>query len=163
MNAVSVRRRRKHFAVGRRLHVAHQHGACLQQLGNLVEIPLLRKLQQSLEQIRFSKQRRAIELRDDAKQFQPMLIADADRDRHRHDAAQDGRPERDDETLIRFAENNQLVAGLHAASLQRAEQRECAVPQLGETDDALIVFTVDEANLLDRLSRASASRSVRVS
>ncbi len=63
-----------------------------------------------------------------------MLVADADGDRHRHDAAQHRGPECDDETLVRLAEDDELVAGLHAPRLQRPQQCRGAIPQLGKAE-----------------------------
>ena len=73
-----------------------------------------------------------------------MLVANADSDGHRHDTAKHCSPVRDNETLIRPAENDQLVSGLHPPGLQGAQQREGAVPQFLETNNGLVVFAIDE-------------------
>ena len=50
------------------------------------------------------------------------------------------------ETLVGAAEDDQLVPGPHAARLQRAQQREGALPEDVESDDRLVVLSVDEAD-----------------
>ncbi len=110
--------------VHRRLHIAHQRRARFEKMRNIVEPLCLRKVQQPLEQVHLGKQRGALELRDNTKQLQSMLVADADGHRNRNDAAEYRGPESDDKTLVRFTEDDQLVACLHAPCLQRAEQRE---------------------------------------
>ncbi len=50
------------------------------------------------------------ELARDAQQLVPVLVADAERHRHRHDAAEQRGPERVDELLVVGEEQDQLVA-----------------------------------------------------
>ncbi len=76
-----------------------------------------------------------------------MLVTDANRDRHRHDAAKDRRPERYDETLIRLAENNQLVTSPHAPRLERTEQRQRALPEFAESHPRLVFLAVDKQDV----------------
>src|SRR5690606_3466916 len=61
-------------------------------------------------------------------------------------AAEQSRPERDDERFVRFREDDQLVAGFHAGRLQRAEHRERACPELVEAEDAFVALAADEAD-----------------
>ena len=63
-----------------------------------------------------------------------MLVADAERDRHRHDSAEDRRPEGVDELLVVAEEQDQLVAAAGAEALQVIEDAERALVELGEAD-----------------------------
>ena len=136
-----------HLAVRARLHIAHQHCVLVEQRADGRELLVFREVVQSLQQVHLGKQGRPVQLRQDAKQLELMLITDTDGDGHRHDAAQYGSPEGDDEALIRFAENDQLVAVLHAARLQGPEQRMRSFPQFGKRDDGLVVLAIYETNL----------------
>ncbi len=102
--------------------ITHQNGLRVEDRHDVVHLLRLCKFAQPLEQPEFGKQGAAAELAQNAEQLEPMLVADADRDRYRHDAAQHRGPESDDETLVRLAEDDEFVAGLHAPSLQRAQQ-----------------------------------------
>ena len=75
-----------------------------------------------------------------------MFVADADGHRNRHDTAEHRRPVCDNEIEVRLREDDEFVARLHAAGLQRAQQRQRAVPQSRERNDGLMIFTVDEAD-----------------
>ncbi len=55
-------------------------------------------------------QQRIAELTRHAQQLVAVFIADAERKRHRHDAAADRRPEHVDELLVVVQEQDQLVA-----------------------------------------------------
>ena len=126
-------------------HVADQDAFFLEQLRDVGEVVARGELEQLVEQAALGKQRTAPELGQDPEQLEAMLVADADRDRHGHDAAEQRGPERNDELLVRFREYDQLVAGLHAARLQRPEQRRRALPELRVREGRLVVFAIDKA------------------
>ncbi len=73
------------------------------------------------------------ELARDAQQLVAVLVADADGDRHRHDAAEHGGPERVDELLVVVEQQDQLVAGLRAQLLQMEQDSQRALVQLARS------------------------------
>ena len=72
-----------------------------------------------------------------------MLVADADGERYRHDAAGDRGPEGVQELLVVGEENDQLVAALSASCLQVMQDSERARIHLAEAHAALGVFAFD--------------------
>ena len=72
----------------------------------------------------------------DPQQLVTVLVADAERHRHRHDAAEDRRPEDIDELLVVAEEQDQLVAAAGTEPLQVIEDAERALVELGKRDAA---------------------------
>ena len=128
-------------------HAAHEGRAGLEDARHLGEIVVLRKRKQAFEQVGLGEECGPVELPQDAKQLVAVLVADADRHGYRHDAAEHGGPVSDDELLVGMREHHELVALLHAAGLQRPEQRQRPVPEAGKRYDALVLFAVNETNL----------------
>ena len=110
------------------LHIAHEHCVGLEQSRNIGQVSLLREIEQALQQIHFGEQRDVLELRKYAEQLELVFIADANGNRHRHDAAEHGCPECDHKALVGLAEDDQLIARLHTTLLQRAKQRQGLFP-----------------------------------
>ena len=79
----------------------------------------------------------------DAQELVPMLIADPGRDRHRHDAAEDRRPEGIDELLVVRDKQDQLVAGLRAQALQVKQDAERALVELLIGNRALLALPLE--------------------
>ena len=92
----------------------------------------------------------------DAQQLVAVLVADAERHRHRHDAAEDRRPERVDELLVVGEEQDQLVAAARADALQVIEDAERALVQLAEGDLARVVLAFEVGDACAR--RCGCSR-----
>ena len=72
-----------------------------------------------------------------------MLVADADGERNRHDAARDRGPEGIQELLVVGEENDHLVAALSALRLQVMQDPERARMHLAEAHPALRIFALD--------------------
>ena len=70
------------------------------------------------------------ELACDAQQLVAVLVADAERDRHWNDAAEQRGPERVDELLVAAQEEDQFVAAARTETLQVMEDAERALVQL---------------------------------
>jgi hypothetical protein len=70
----------------------------------------------------------------------PVLVADADGDRNRHDAAEHGGPEGIDELFVAAQEEDELVAGARAELLEMREDAERPTVQVGEADGVRIVL-----------------------
>ena len=88
----------------------HQKRARLQVLKEIGLSGLGGKPAESFERLGVGIQEGLAEFAGDPQQLQSMFIADADRERHGHDAASDGGPETVQELLVVVEENDQLVA-----------------------------------------------------
>ena len=126
--------------------VRHQHALLVEQPAHLGELALIGKIDEALEQPQLGEQGPVLELCQDAEQLEAMLVTDTHGYRHGHDPAEDRRPERHHEALVRLAEDDELVALPHSFRLQRAEQRERPVPQLAERERGLVGLAVNEAD-----------------
>ena len=78
----------------------------------------------------------------DTQHLVAVFVADAERHRHRHDAAEDRRPEDVDELLVVVQEQDQLVAAARTQALQVIEDPDGALVELGEGDLARFVLTL---------------------
>ena len=130
-----------------RYHIAHQHCPRLEDGSDLAHLAGFRELEQALQQCAFGEQGAAFELPQYAKQLDAMLVADSHCDRYRHDAAEHRSPVSNDKTLIRCAEDDEFVTGLHTARLQGTQQCDGTVPQCAEANDSFIVLAVNKADL----------------
>ena len=72
-----------------------------------------------------------------------MLVADADGERHGHDAARDRGPERIEELLVVREEDDELVAAPRAHRLQVVQDSERARVHLAVAHAALGAFALD--------------------
>ena len=145
-----------------RFDVRHHDRLLVEQPADIVEPLVGGELDQPLEQAEFGEQRAVFELRKDAKEFEAMFVANPHRDRHRHYPAENGRPEGHHEALVRLAEDDEFVAGLHAAALQGTQQRQRAVVDLAESQRGFVGFSVDEANAAIALTRVAEKVRQRV-
>jgi hypothetical protein len=87
------------------------------------------------------------ELAGDAQELVPVLVADAERDGDRHDAAEHGGPEGVDELLVAAEEEDQLVAAARAETLQMVQDAERARMQLFEADITRVVLALEVGDL----------------
>src|SRR6185437_7621395 len=90
---------------------------------------------------------RLAELAGDAQQLVAVLVADAERDGHGHDAAEQGGPEGVDELLVAAEEEDQLVAAARAEALQVMEDAERAGVQLLVADVLCVVLALQVGDL----------------
>ncbi len=75
-----------------------------------------------------------------------MLVADADRERHRHDAAADRGPKAVEKLLVVAQEDDDPVAARGAHRLQVVKYAERARKDLAVGDAPLRILAVDVAN-----------------
>src|SRR5262249_31352123 len=85
---------------------------------------------------------RLAELASDTQELVTMLVADADGDRHRHDAPQQRCPERIDELLVVADEQNEAIAAPRPDALQVMQDPQRALVQLGKGNAARIVLAL---------------------
>ena len=83
------------------------------------------------------------ELARDAQELVPVLVADADGERHGHDAAGDRGPERIEELLVVDQKDDELVAALRAERLQVVQDPERAGMDLAVAHAALGALAFD--------------------
>ena len=98
---------------------------------------------QPVEVLAVRVQVRGAELARDAQELVPVLVADADRERHRHDAAGNGGPVAVQELLVVVQEDDQLVAASRSHALQVIEDARGALVELGVFDDPLLVLALE--------------------
>src|SRR5258706_12104399 len=82
------------------------------------------------------------ELAGDTQQLVAMLVADAGGHRHRHDPAEDCRPECVDEGFVVREEQQQPIAWTGAQALQVMENAERTLVELAKTDAALFLLAI---------------------
>ena len=104
------------------------------------------KSAEPLEQAAVGVEVRGAELARDAQQLVPVLVADAEGDRHRHDAAEEAGPERVDELLVAADVQDQLVAGLRAEALQMVQDAERPAAQVRQLQRFLGVLAFEVAD-----------------
>ncbi len=100
------------------------------------------------------------QLPGDAQQLVFVLVADAERDWHRHDAAQHAGPERIEELLVVGEVEDELVARFRAQRLQVVQDAERALVEFVVADDAFIALAfeitddaLDTTVLVDQLGQ----------
>ena len=123
--------------------VIDQEGARAQALGRLWFTYLRGESADPLERAPLGVDERLAELAGDAQQLVPVLVADAERQRHRDDAAQQRRPERVDELLVASQEEDQLVAAAGTETLQVIEDAERASVQLLKAHITSVVLALE--------------------
>ena len=104
----------------------------------------------ALERAALGVDERLAEAARNAQQLVAVLVADAERDRHRHDAAEDRRPEHVDELLVVVQEQDQLVAAARADALQVPEDAERALVKLAAGDRTRLVLALQVADTARR-------------
>ena len=115
------------------IEVIHEEGARLQCREQLRLADLGGEGADAIQRAPLGVQVGLAELARDAQQLVAMLVADAERHRHRHDAAQDRGPEGVDELLVVAQEQDQLVAAARAEALQVVEDAEGAFVELARS------------------------------
>ncbi len=148
------------------IELIDQEGALAQGLVQLRLARLRGEGADALERAALGVDERGAELARDAQQLVAVLVADAERHRHRNDAAEDRRPEGVDELLVAAQEQDQLVAAARAEALQVIQDPERALVELAEGDVAAVVLAIEigerarqGAIALDELGEGGGFRS----
>ena len=94
----------------------------------------------------FGVKRASAQLTDNTEQLEAVLVADANRDRHGHDAAQYRCPECNDEPLVGAGENDQFITRAHATCLEFAEQACRSIPEVAERNGRFVPLAIDKSN-----------------
>src|SRR5579885_385513 len=125
------------------IQVIDQEGTRAQALEGLRLAGLRREGADALERAALCVDEGRAELAGDAQQLVAVLVADAERDGHRDDAAEHGSPERVYELLVAREEEDQLVAAARTEALQVMENAERTLVELLETGIARVVLALE--------------------
>ena len=149
LNEGGVTGTRALYAAGARdvVQVVHQEGARTQPLEHRTLARLRREAADALECAPLGVQEGLVEPARDAQQLVTVLVADAQRHGHGHDAAENRRPEHVDELLVIAQEQDEFVAAPRADALQVVQDPERPLVELAERHLACVVlgFVIGDA------------------